>query len=201
VWKWLQSGRSRNPLLEERNRRTGFFELDQLSALVPRLPEPLRPVILFAYITGWRIPSEALPLEWHQVDLDAGEIRLAPETTKNREGRVFPMTDDMRALLKSQQSKREEMKKAGHVVPWVFFRLVAKGRGGVKSPEADQGVHEGMEGRVPGGWLPRPHSARLAPNSREEHGSPYRPRARRDAIRRAQDAVGLRPLQHRLGER
>ena len=41
----------------------------------------------FAYITGWRIPSEVLPLEWRNVDLEAGEVRLDAHTTKNGEGR------------------------------------------------------------------------------------------------------------------
>ncbi len=84
-----------------------------------------------------RVPSDQSLLEngARQVDFDAGEIRLDPETTKNRDGRTFPMTDDLRALLKAQRTKQEEMKKAGHVVPWVFFRLVAKGRGGTKSPK------------------------------------------------------------------
>ena len=87
------------PLLEERNTRTGFFELEMLDDVVAHLPEPLRPVMVFAYITGWRIHSEVLPLEWRQVDFKAGEIRLDPETTKNRDGRVFPMTDDLRASV------------------------------------------------------------------------------------------------------
>jgi hypothetical protein len=26
-------------------------------------------------VTGWRTPSEILPLEWRQVDLKAGEVR------------------------------------------------------------------------------------------------------------------------------
>jgi hypothetical protein len=47
-----------------------------------------RPVVTFAYVTGWRINSEVLPLQWRQVDLKAGEVRLVPGTTKNMEGRV-----------------------------------------------------------------------------------------------------------------
>jgi integrase len=43
------------------------------------------PVVMFAYITGWRVKSEILPLEWRQVDLKAGELRLDPGTTKNGE--------------------------------------------------------------------------------------------------------------------
>jgi hypothetical protein len=38
--------------------------------------------VTFAFITGWRIRSEVLPLEWRQVDFAAGEIRLDPENTK-----------------------------------------------------------------------------------------------------------------------
>jgi len=30
----------------------------------------------FAAITGWRIASEVLPLEWRQVDMTAGEVTL-----------------------------------------------------------------------------------------------------------------------------
>jgi len=47
------------------------------------VPETLRPVVTFAYITGWRVPSEVLPLEWRQVDLDAGTVRLDSGQTKN----------------------------------------------------------------------------------------------------------------------
>ena len=118
------------PMLEERNTRKGFFEPEMLNIVLEHLPESLRPVIEFAYITGWRIPSEVL--EWRQVDFEAGEVRLDPETTKNREGRVFPMTDDLRALLKSRHAEHQRLKLAGKLVPSVFFRMVAKGRRGPK---------------------------------------------------------------------
>lgn len=146
------------PLLEERNTRRGFFEFDMLTAVLSHLPAALRPVITFAYITGWRIPSEVLPLEWRQVDFRAGEIRLDPETTKNRDGRVFPMTDDLRALLKAQHVEHERLKKAGTFVPWVFFRMVAKGRRGEKSPKPIRAftkawkaacIAAGCPGRIP----------------------------------------------------
>src|SRR5688572_29833261 len=136
----LQAGklfhRPHVPMLEERNTRKGFFELEMLQAVLAHLPESLRPVIEFAYITGWRIPSEVLTLEWRQVDFKAGEVRLDPETTKNREGRVFPMTDDLRALLEAQDAARGALQLKGQLCPWVFWRMVAKGRRGPKSPRA-----------------------------------------------------------------
>jgi hypothetical protein len=43
------TGRRRThiPLLEERNTRTGFFELETLRDVIARLPQSLRPVIEF----------------------------------------------------------------------------------------------------------------------------------------------------------
>jgi integrase len=98
------------------------------------LPESLQSVIEFAYITGWRIPSEILTLEWRQIDFTAGEVRVDPETTKNREWRVFPITDDLRALLESRHAEYQRLKLKGQIVPWVFCRMVATKRGGPKEP-------------------------------------------------------------------
>lgn len=123
------------PMLQEDNVRRGFLELEQITAVIAKLPPALQPVIEFAYLTGWRLTAEVLPLEWRQVDFMAGEVRLDPGTTKNRDGRTFPLTDDLRALLERQRADRDRLLKAGHVVPWVFFRLVSKGRGGVKMPK------------------------------------------------------------------
>lgn len=122
------------PLLREDNTRTGFFEPDQFRSVLAHLPEEIQPIVTFAYVTGWRIASEILPLEWRHVDFRSGEVRLDAGTTKNNEGRVFVMSDDLRALLEAQQAEHERLKKAGHICPFVFFRLVADERGGEKKP-------------------------------------------------------------------
>jgi integrase len=121
--------------LEEDNVRQGFFEPEQFSAVLAHLPEAIRPVIQFAAITGWRIDSEVLTLEWRQVDFAARTVRLEPGTTKNREGRMFPFTRELRLVLQTQWAEQEELRKAGHLTPYVFVRMVAKGRGGDKSPK------------------------------------------------------------------
>ena len=102
--------------------RRGFFECKQFEAVRLRLPACIQPVVSFAYITGWRIQSEVLPLEWRQVDSVAGTVRLDPGTTKNREGRVFPMTDDLRTLLKKQRVEADTLKTKGIICPRVFHR-------------------------------------------------------------------------------
>jgi integrase len=50
--------------------------------------------------------SEALPQEWRQEDLRAGEVRADAGTTKNREGRVVPLADDLRRLLETRLEER-----------------------------------------------------------------------------------------------
>jgi integrase len=87
------------PMLKERNVRTGFFEREQIIRIVAYLPPAIRPAVQFAYITGWRIPSEVLPLQWRHVDFEARVVRLDPHTTKNDEGRTFPFTDALEQLL------------------------------------------------------------------------------------------------------
>lgn len=44
------------------------------------------------------------------------------------------MTQELRALLLAQQTERERVQKTGHLVPWVFWRMVAEGRGGKLKP-------------------------------------------------------------------
>jgi integrase len=80
-------------------------------------------VVTFLYLTGRRVDSEVLPLQWRQVDLGAGTVRLDPGTTKNGEGRVFPMTTELRALLEAQRAYTDAVQRAkGAICPYVFHR-------------------------------------------------------------------------------
>jgi integrase len=123
------------PLLQESNVRAGFFEREAFESVRAHLPDALQPVVTFAYITGWRIDSEILPLEWRQVDLESNEVRLDPGTTKNDDGRVFHLTSELRAVLLARQQVRDQLAARGLICPRVFVRLVAKGRGGTKYPK------------------------------------------------------------------
>ena len=71
-------------MLRENNARRGFFEREQFESVRAHLPAYARPAATFAYITGWRLKSEILPLQWRQVDFRAGIVRLdgaPPRTT------------------------------------------------------------------------------------------------------------------------
>jgi integrase len=113
------------PMLQEDNVRRGFFEREQFESVRRRLPNDVQRVVTFAYLTGWRINSEVLTLQWHQVDLRAGIVRLDPGTTKNREGRSFPfsMLPELRDLLEAQRAVTTIIERnTGVIVPWVFHR-------------------------------------------------------------------------------
>lgn len=74
-------------------------------------------------------------LQWPQIDFAAETVCLEPGTTKNAEGRVFPFTDELRDVLTGQREAADTLRADGILTPWVFFRLVAKGRRGPKSPK------------------------------------------------------------------
>src|SRR5262245_8589499 len=136
-------------MLQEDNVRQGFFERDRFEAVRAALPDYLQPIVTFAYITGWRIPSEVLPLSWLQIDFTAGTVRLEPGTTKNREGRLFIMTPELRAWLERQRAITEALEqRTGRAIPWVFHR---RGRriGSFRKSWAAACRAAGVAGRIP----------------------------------------------------
>ena len=109
--------------LQEDNIRQGFFEREQFEAVRKHLPAYAKPVVTFMYLTGWRIRSEVLPLQWRQVDFQAGIVRLEPGTTKNKEGRTFYLTPELRTCLEAQHAATQALQRqTGRIIPWVFHR-------------------------------------------------------------------------------
>jgi len=112
------------PSIEVRNTRAGFFEAAQIKLVLAYLRPHLRPLVEFGYLTGWRL-REIVTLRWSQVDMDNGIVRLEPGTTKNDEGRVFPVhaMPRLASLLKAQRSLTSAQERASdQIIPWVFHR-------------------------------------------------------------------------------
>jgi integrase len=103
------------PMLKETNVRKGFFEHEQFLAVKSALPEELRPVVTFAYHSGWR-KSEILNLTWDKVDLKHGVVRLDPGETKNDEARTLYMDEELWKEMHILHSNR----RLG--CPYVFHR-------------------------------------------------------------------------------
>lgn len=109
-------------LLNEDNVRKGFWSEDELKKILPVLPAEMRPLIETAYITGWR-KGELLSRQWRHVDFEAGWLRLDPGETKNGEGRQFPLTERLRAILVGHlEVKRSIEIGQSRVIPDLFFR-------------------------------------------------------------------------------
>ena len=119
----VESQKPRIKTPNSKNARQGFFEKDDLDAIVACLPEHLVGPIRFGYYTGWRVRSEVLPLRWSQVEFNGGMVRLEPNTTKNDEGREFPFAvlPDLKALLEKQLTRTRALEKeSSRIIPRVF---------------------------------------------------------------------------------
>lgn len=103
------------PTLRENNVRKGFFEHEEYLALKNSLPDHLKPIVTFAYHSGWR-KSEILGLTWDKVDLKQGIARLDPGETKNNEARTLYMDENLLKEMKALHSQR----RLG--CPYVFHR-------------------------------------------------------------------------------
>ena len=103
------------PMLKESNTRKGFFEIEEYQALKNALPSYLKPVVTFAYHTGWR-SGEILSLTWDKVDLKQGIISLNPGETKSEEARTVYLNEELMTEIKALHVNR----RLG--CPWVFHR-------------------------------------------------------------------------------
>jgi integrase len=102
------------------NVRKGFIEHEGYTQLLAALPEYLRPVVTMAYHTGMR-RGEIMALRWENVDILNGLVRLNVGETKNGEGRMIPLGDELLESLKSQLHLRNT---AAPDCPLVFFRII-----------------------------------------------------------------------------
>jgi integrase len=100
--------------------RTGFVERDGYIRLLAALPEYLRPVVTMAYSTGMR-RGEIVALRWENVDLLNRQVRLNPGETKNGEGRLIPLGDELLNALMAQLHLRNNNFPD---CPLVFFRVI-----------------------------------------------------------------------------
>jgi len=92
------------PMLREDNVRQGFFERPAFESMRAHLPADVQPIATFAYLTGWRVQSEVLPLTWGQVDRTAGIVRLeanmgSRDFRDDRKGEISPDAECIRAVF------------------------------------------------------------------------------------------------------
>ena len=76
----------------------------------------LKGIVTFGYKTGWRI-SEIVNLTWARVDLENGIVRLEKGETKNAEGRIIYLDEELKGIFEEQHQKQKAVKK---IIPYVF---------------------------------------------------------------------------------
>ena len=94
---------------------------------MPYLPEYLRDVVLFGFLTGWR-KGEITGLRWSNVNRAEAVIRLEPEQNKSRDVRVLALQGELAALIERRWQARKVgpvlvlrvFHRAGH--PLIHFR-------------------------------------------------------------------------------
>jgi len=96
-------------MLPEHNVRQGFLSHGDFLALHDALPEYLRDPIRFLYHAGWRL-GEMQTLEWRDVERDGSKpttIRLRPEVSKTKDGRVLPLNGELLAIIERADKARQ----------------------------------------------------------------------------------------------
>jgi integrase len=103
------------PTLEEDNARQGFVDHRAFVFLRSNLSAYLRDPITFLYLSGWRL-GEVKALERRDVDLAGGVVHSRPEISKNKDGRLLPLSGELFEIMDRARAKRQPD------CPFVFHR-------------------------------------------------------------------------------
>jgi integrase len=125
--------------------------------------------------------GELRKIQWPQVDLNAGEIRIEKKQAKNEEPRTIPIYSDMRPWIEMQKAERDQNWPS---CPWVFHYL-GKPIGGHIKGFVDACVKAGLPKL-------RAHALRRSAIRNMERAAQHR-----NEVFRPQNGVGLSALRYR----
>ena len=101
--------------LDENNARQGFLDHGSFLVLRENLPSYLKDPVTFLYFSGWRV-SEMRALEWKDVDLAGKVVRLRPEISKNKDGRLLPLKGELLQVIeRAKEGRRPDCLYVFHV--------------------------------------------------------------------------------------
>jgi integrase len=87
------------------NARQGFCPHPDFLALQGKLPRHLKDPVGFLYYSGWRV-REMRKIQWKHLDPSGKSLRLPPELSKNKKGRLLPLTGELAAIIKRAKARR-----------------------------------------------------------------------------------------------
>jgi len=89
-------------LLEGENIRQGFIEVGDFYSVIDNLYRTVHPsvkdVLEFLYHSGWR-SKEVTKLEWQDVDVEGGMVRLRRENNKTKKVRMLPLIGELQNII------------------------------------------------------------------------------------------------------
>jgi integrase len=110
--------------------RSGFFTREDFEAVVRELPDDLALVARIGYVYGWRVAGEVLTLMKGQVNLEEGTLRLEPGSTKNRDGRVVYLTDELKVAIAEQLARVKALEReTGRIIVYLFPHMRGRHQG------------------------------------------------------------------------
>jgi len=89
----------------EDNARQGFLTHAEFERLHAALPDDLKDVVEFLYLSGWRV-GEARSLEWRDVDVEQMVVRLRIENSKTKKPRVLPLRGELAEIIQRAKATR-----------------------------------------------------------------------------------------------
>ncbi len=106
-------------LLEGENVRQGFINKGDFDTVVASLHQSVHPavkdIIVFLFHSGWR-SGEARTLEWQDVDVESGMIRLRRENNKIKKNRMLPLLGELKDVIERRVNEQRMD------CPYVFHR-------------------------------------------------------------------------------
>jgi len=106
-------------LLEDENVRQGFIEVGDFYKVIDNLFRTVHPavkdVLEFLYHSGWR-SKEVTKLEWQDVDVEGGMVRLRRENNKIKKVRMLPLIGELQNIIARRLTERRMD------CPFVFHR-------------------------------------------------------------------------------
>lgn len=113
----------RFPKLTGDNVRSGFLNRAPFDVLYSHLPEDVRDIALFAFLTGWR-KSAILSLEWG--DVRDGNIYLRGVNSKNKKPYYVPIIGELVQLIERRKEARSVKTNSGVLLSSLVFHHAGK---------------------------------------------------------------------------
>ncbi|MBI4584176.1 MAG: site-specific integrase [Planctomycetes bacterium] len=102
-------------MLKENNVRTGFVNKPDLDRIAELLPQPLADFARFAFLTAWR-RGEIASLEWRDVELAGGVIRVRPENSKSGHAKLIALEGELREVIQRRSQDRPYETASGEIM-------------------------------------------------------------------------------------